>query len=75
VEYACEVAGTDKVSAVIGGFHLKNDTEVIRKTIDYLKGKGVKHIHPSHCTSLPALAAFHREFNIFQVLTGDYFYF
>lgn len=75
VEYACEVAGTDKVSAVIGGFHLKNDTEVIRKTIDYLKGKGVKHIHPSHCTSLPALAAFHRDFNIFQVLTGDYFYF
>lgn len=75
VEYACEVAETNKVSAVIGGFHLKNEPEITQKTMEYLKRKGVKHIHPSHCTSLPALAAFHREFNIFQVLTGDYFYF
>lgn len=75
VEYACEVAGTNKVLAVMGGFHLKNDHDLTAKTIEYLKNKGVERVYPSHCTALPALAAFTREFKIFQVLTGDYFHF
>jgi 7,8-dihydropterin-6-yl-methyl-4-(beta-D-ribofuranosyl)aminobenzene 5'-phosphate synthase len=75
VEYACKVAGNDKVLAVMGGFHLKADNEVTHKTIEYLKAKGVDRIYPAHCTSFPALAAFNREFKFFQVLTGDFFYF
>lgn len=75
VEYACKVAGTQKILAVFGGFHLKNDNDLTQKTIDYLKMKGVERVHPSHCTSFPALAAFSREFKFFQVLTGDFFYF
>jgi 7,8-dihydropterin-6-yl-methyl-4-(beta-D-ribofuranosyl)aminobenzene 5'-phosphate synthase len=75
VEYACAVAGTNKVYAVIGGFHLKSDQEVTLKTIEYIKKKGIERVYPSHCTAFPALAAFSREFRIFQVLTGDYFYF
>lgn len=75
VEYACEVAGSDKVLAVFGGFHLKNDDDITAKTIAYLKDKGVERVCPSHCTAFPALAAFSREFKIFQVLTGDFFHF
>ncbi|HEX3009227.1 MAG TPA: MBL fold metallo-hydrolase, partial [Bacteroidales bacterium] len=75
VEYACDVAGTDKVLAVFGGFHLKGDNEITRKTIDYFKAKGIERVYPSHCTSFPALTAISREFKFFQVLTGDFFYF
>lgn len=75
VEYACEVAGSDKVYAVFGGFHLKNDLEVTEKTMKYIKKKGIERVYPSHCTSFQALAAFSREFRFFQVLTGDFFYF
>jgi 7,8-dihydropterin-6-yl-methyl-4-(beta-D-ribofuranosyl)aminobenzene 5'-phosphate synthase len=75
VEYACKVCNTDKVYAVIGGFHLKNNNDITLKTIQYLKEKGVERVYPSHCTSLPALVAFSNHFKIFQVLTGDYFYF
>lgn len=75
VEYACRLSGTNKVLAVFGGFHLKNDDEITQKTIAYLKEKGVEKVYPSHCTAFPALAAFNREFKIYQVLTGDYFYF
>jgi 7,8-dihydropterin-6-yl-methyl-4-(beta-D-ribofuranosyl)aminobenzene 5'-phosphate synthase len=75
VEYACEVAGTNVVQAVFGGFHLRNDAAVTQKTIQYLKQKGVLHVYPTHCTSFPALVRFSQEFKIYQVLTGDYFYF
>lgn len=75
VEYACKISGTDKVLAVFGGFHLKGETDVTTRTIQYLKQKGVTRVCPSHCTTLPALAAFSREFKIFQILTGDIYYF
>lgn len=75
VEYACKVTGTDKVLAVFGGFHLKGDFEVTHRTIEYFKQKQIEHVCPSHCTAFPAMAAFSREFKIFQILTGDFYYF
>ncbi len=75
VDYACKVAGTDKVLAVFGGFHLKSDNEITHRTIEYFKQKGISRVYPSHCTAFPALTAFSREYKIFQVLTGDFFYF
>lgn len=70
VEYAKKVSGLNKVKAVIGGFHLKaNDTQT-QKTIDYFKKNNVSRLLPSHCTQLPALAAFYQAFQIEHVKAG-----
>ncbi len=70
VEYAKKVTGIDNVKLVIGGFHLKKNDELTHKTIEYFKENKIENIYPSHCTQLPALAAFYDEFEIQQVKTG-----
>ena len=73
VEYAKKVTGLEKVKAVIGGFHLMSLNSQTRETIKYFKTQHIKHILPSHCTKLPALAAFYTEFEINHVKTGMVF--
>jgi len=75
VEYAQKVCGINKVKVVMGGFHLKDTGVQTQNTIAYLKHVNVEHILPSHCTELPALAAFYNEFKIQQVKTGQEFHF
>ncbi len=70
VEYAKEVTGIEKVKAVFGGFHLKENNNQTKETINYFKQNNIKAIHPSHCTELPALSAFYNEFKIKQIKTG-----
>jgi 7,8-dihydropterin-6-yl-methyl-4-(beta-D-ribofuranosyl)aminobenzene 5'-phosphate synthase len=75
VEYAKQVTQTEKVHAVIGGFHLRLDNNQTAQTISYFKSLSIPNIYPAHCTALPALARFYEAFAIHQVLTGDFFYF
>jgi len=70
IEYAKKVTGEDKVNSVTGGFHLKNNDSRTQKTIEYFKKNKIQIINPSHCTQLPALAEFYKEFNIRQIKTG-----
>lgn len=74
VEYAKEISGIDNVYAVFGGFHLKSQGTVTQKTIAFFQNLGIKEIHPSHCTSLPALCEFYKAFRQPQVLSGNYYY-
>ncbi|MGM0621432.1 MAG: MBL fold metallo-hydrolase [Bacteroidota bacterium] len=69
-EYAKKVTGISDVKTVLGGFHLKHKDEQTRKTIEYFKNEKVNEIYPSHCTELPALAAFHAAFGNPQLKTG-----
>lgn len=69
-EYAKKVTGISDVRAVLGGFHLKHNDEQTRKTIEYFKNEKVNEIYPSHCTELPALAAFFDVFQNRQIKTG-----
>ena len=69
-EHARKVSGIQKVKAVIGGFHLKRDNKQTRETVKYFKETEIKQLYPSHCTELPALSVFQREFGIEQVKTG-----
>jgi 7,8-dihydropterin-6-yl-methyl-4-(beta-D-ribofuranosyl)aminobenzene 5'-phosphate synthase len=71
VEYAKKVTQTEKVGAVIGGFHLKHENAQTRETIEYFKQSNIQHIYPSHCTELPALCAFQKAFGISQLKTGQ----
>lgn len=70
VEYAKKVTGISDVQAVLGGFHLKEQNEQTRQTIAYFKSNQIKQVFPSHCTELPALAAFYDAFQIRQIKTG-----
>ncbi len=74
-EYAKKITDINSVKAVIGGFHLKYQDVQTKKTIDYFKKNKVENLLPSHCTQLPALAAFYEAFKIKGVKSGMIFNF
>jgi len=62
VRQAQKVAGTQKVHAILGGFHLIGaQPEVLRKTVADIKALDPDLIVPAHCTGFEAVAAFSRE--------------
>ncbi len=73
--YAKKVTGIKKIGTVIGGFHLKYQNIQTLETIECFKQSEVENIYPSHCTELPALTAFYKQFKIKQVKTGMRFEF
>lgn len=59
VKYAQKVMGTDKICAVIGGFHLINATaEIIQRTVSDISAIKPEYIVPTHCTGFEAITAF-----------------
>ncbi len=74
-EQAKNVTGISEILAVIGGFHLKLNNHQTTETIKYFRNNNVEKLYPSHCTELPALAEFHKQFNTKQVKTGMTFTF
>ena len=70
-EWGKQVTGISTIERVIGGFHLKKNNEQTQQTIRYFQQEEAKELLPSHCTELPALAAFYTVFSISQVKTGQ----
>jgi 7,8-dihydropterin-6-yl-methyl-4-(beta-D-ribofuranosyl)aminobenzene 5'-phosphate synthase len=62
IEFAREVAGIEKIHAVIGGFHLTGPEfrHVIQPTLDALKQIDPDYVVPTHCTCRKAIADFER---------------
>ena len=52
------------ILGVIGGFHLKEVDNRVRKTIAWFKNEGVCEVYPCHCTSFMVRAAFHEAFPV-----------
>ena len=71
VEHARNITGVKKVRAVMGGFHLKQNDELTRRTINDLKKLQVEQVFPAHCTDLPAMAMFFEAFGAKRICTGD----
>jgi 7,8-dihydropterin-6-yl-methyl-4-(beta-D-ribofuranosyl)aminobenzene 5'-phosphate synthase len=62
VKQAQKVAGTDKIHAIMGGFHLINTKpELIQSTVADIKAMKPDYIVPTHCTGFEAIVAFSRE--------------
>jgi 7,8-dihydropterin-6-yl-methyl-4-(beta-D-ribofuranosyl)aminobenzene 5'-phosphate synthase len=62
VRQAQKFAGTDKIHAVMGGFHLINaKPEIIQNTVNDIKAMKPDYIVPTHCTGFEAIVAFSRE--------------
>ena len=62
VKHAQEIAGTQKVHAVLGGFHLTGPLfePVIKPTIEEMKKIAPEYIVPTHCTGWKAINEFAR---------------
>ena len=75
MEHAKRVTGISQFHSVLGGFHLKHNNLQTQKTIEFFKKNRVENVFPSHCTALPALAAFYHKFEFRQVKTGMSFNF
>lgn len=75
LEHARRVTGSEKITGIMGGFHLKQADEQARQTVRYLKEQGVARVLPSHCTGDPALSLFEEAFGIRRVRSGDRFLF
>lgn len=69
-EYAKEVTGVDKISGVIGGFHLFEEDEQLAETIRYFKENNIPELLPCHCVSFAAKSAIHQEIPIGEVGVG-----
>ena len=63
VKHARKVAETEKVHAVLGGFHLTGPLfdPIIKPTIEEMKKIGPDYIVPTHCTGWKAINEFARE--------------
>ena len=62
VKQAQKNAGTDKIHAIMGGFHLINaKPEVIQSTVADIKAMKPDYIVPAHCTGFEAIVAFSKE--------------
>ncbi len=63
VEYAKKITGTEKVHAVLGGFHLTGRIfdPIIQPTIDEMKRIGPDYVVPMHCTGWKAINRFAEE--------------
>ena len=70
IEQAKKVCEDERISAVIGGFHLFEDDERLQKTISYLKENQIRDLYPCHCVSLKAKTAMADELNIHEVGVG-----
>jgi 7,8-dihydropterin-6-yl-methyl-4-(beta-D-ribofuranosyl)aminobenzene 5'-phosphate synthase len=72
VKHAQKIAGTDKVHAVMGGFHLINaKPEVIENTVTDIKAMKPDYVVPMHCTGFEAIVAFSKEMpNEFTINTA-----
>ena len=71
IEHAKKITDTEKVYAVLGGFHLQGMDDVTNKTIEYLKGLDVEYISTSHCTRFPALVQFYNTFGSLPFESGQ----
>jgi len=71
IEYAKKASGMGKVYAVIGGFHLLENNESARRTIEYLKKEKIAKIYPSHCVCDAAIGEMGKSLNVIRIRSGD----
>ena len=70
IEHAKKVTGIDKIAGVIGGLHLFEESDRLRKTVQYFKENRIERLYPCHCTSFAVKAAVHQEIPIHEVGVG-----
>ena len=70
VEYAKKVCKEDRIYGVIGGFHLFENDNRLKETINYLKKNNIELLYPCHCVSLEAKIEMAKQIPIYEVGVG-----
>lgn len=70
VDYAIKVWGDTRILGILGGFHLFDVDEQLKRTISYLKDKGIGTMYPCHCVSLKVKAKLMEHFHVEEVGVG-----
>lgn len=70
IEYAKSVCNDNRIYGVLGGFHLFEVNERLKKTIDYFKENDIKLLYPCHCVSLKAKIEMAKRLDINEVGVG-----
>ena len=71
IEYAKKASGLGKVHAVIGGFHLLENNESARRTMEYFKKEKIAKIYPSHCVCDAVIEEMGKSLNVIRIRSGD----
>jgi len=71
VEYAKKASGVGNVYAVIGGFHLLENNESARRTIEYFQKEKIAAVYPSHCVSEAVIEEMGKSLNVIRIRSGD----
>lgn len=71
IDYAKRVTEEDRITCVIGGFHLQNaDNTILSATGQYLHSLSAEALYPCHCTDLAAKVHLSRYVDIKEVGVG-----
>lgn len=71
IEYAKQVCNDNRITGVIGGFHLFNEKiNRVQKTIEYFKENNITELYPCHCTSFSVKAEMYKHLPVKEVGVG-----
>lgn len=70
INHAKKVCSSEKIAAVIGGFHLLEADDRLKQTITFLDDANIASLYPCHCISLHAKCAMNQVFDINEVGVG-----
>ena len=70
IEYAKQVCHEERVLGVIGGFHLFENDDRTKKTIEYLAESKIEQLYPCHCVSLKVKTEMAKALDIREVGVG-----
>lgn len=70
IEHAKVVCRDERISGVIGGFHLLGVSEQLSETIAYFMRNNISNLLPCHCVSFAAKAAINAAMPIHEVGVG-----
>lgn len=66
-EQAKSLTDVKHINTIIGGFHLFENNDVLKKTIDYFKENEIDNLYPCHCVSLICKHEMMNELNVNEV--------
>jgi 7,8-dihydropterin-6-yl-methyl-4-(beta-D-ribofuranosyl)aminobenzene 5'-phosphate synthase len=71
IQYAVKVSKENKITDIIGGFHLLNPAaQELQNTLNLIKKARVKKIHPCHCTDLKSKIALSTVCSVIETGVG-----
>lgn len=70
ISYAQKLSGRQKISFILGGFHLLESNDRFNYTLKFLKNLNLADLYPAHCISLANKAQLLQHLTTHEVATG-----